>query len=156
MQIKIIALGKRMPSWVNDAYQEFAKRLKPHAKLSLIELNTPKRGKDNNIAKLKQQEAELVKQHLNPGDVVVALDEHGQQWTSPQLAQKLQTWHVDNANLALLIGGPDGLDSALLAQATVKWSLSKLVFAHPLVRVILAEQLYRGFSILSNHPYHRG
>jgi 23S rRNA (pseudouridine1915-N3)-methyltransferase len=155
MQLKLIALGKKMPEWVSQACEEFEKRLTPYASLKTIELDIPKRSKNTSIEKLKKIEAELILQQCDKAETLVALDEHGQQWTSPQFANKLQTWHDENLTVNFVVGGPDGLDTSIIAQAQYHWSLGKLVYPHALVRVLVIEQLYRGFSILNNHPYHR-
>lgn len=155
IQLNIIALGKKMPSWVTTANQEFQKRLTPYMDLTLIELDIPKRSKNNNIAKLKQLEASNIAEHIKPGELIVTLDEHGKQWTSEQFAEHLDTWRTENQTINFIIGGPDGIDQSLIQKAHHHWSLGKLVYPHALVRVILYEQLYRAISILHKHPYHR-
>lgn len=156
IQIKVIALGTKMPNWVQTATDEFKKRLSPYMTLKLIELDIPKRSKNNTIPKLKQIEADSIRSHLKSGELVVVLDEHGKQWTSEQFAKKLDTWHSENQTINFIIGGPDGIDNVLIQEAHQHWSLGKLVYPHALVRVILYEQLYRAVSILQQHPYHRG
>lgn len=155
MQLKLLAFGKKMPAWVNTAFQEFQKRLSPYCTLSLQELDTPKRTKNTSIEKLKQQEAELVKAHLPAKALIVALDEKGRQWSSVKLAAQLQRWQDESLDVCFLIGGPDGFDAGIIETADVHWSLGELVYPHALVRVIVAEQLYRGFCINHQHPYHR-
>lgn len=154
MVINIIAVGKRMPSWIETGYQEYAKRMPVDFKLNLVEIATAKRlGKD--IHRSIVQEGELMLAAIPKSSYVIALDVTGEQWDTHQLAAQLQKWHDQDQDISLLIGGPEGLASSCLAKAQKKWSLSLLTFPHTLIRVMLAEQLYRAFTIISNHPYHR-
>jgi 23S rRNA (pseudouridine1915-N3)-methyltransferase len=155
MQLNILAVGKRMPDWVTAATTEYKKRFPNQFALSLIEVNTPKRSKTSLIPTLMSKEGEDLLNHINQGDYVVILDEHGQSWSTKQLAQKMQLWHDENLTVCFIIGGPDGLADNIRQRAQQSWSLGKLIYPHPLVRVILVEQLYRAISIINNHPYHR-
>lgn len=141
MKISLIAIGKNMPAWVNLGYAEYEKRLPKDYQLSLIELKESKSS--------KQIES------IPKDDFVVALDVKGELWDTHQLSDKLHAWHEDSQNISLLVGGPEGLTPETLDRANLKWSLSPLTLPHPLVRVVVAEQLYRAWSILKNHPYHR-
>lgn len=148
-----------MPAWVNAAYQEYAKRISNYCKLELIEIAT-KPYKDNNINNNKLEEAKLILNKINKiasKDYIIALDLSGRSFTTEELAEYFSNLSSKQSvfNITMLIGGPDGLDSSCLNKADVKISLSKLTFPHPLVRVILAEQLYRVFAFLNNHPYHK-
>jgi 23S rRNA (pseudouridine1915-N3)-methyltransferase len=151
MKIRLIAVGKQMPSWVQVGYQEYARR----CALDLIEIPTGRRTKNADIQRLIQREGEQMLAAIPPKDIVVVLDERGQLWNTQQLAQKLQQWQESAVGISLLIGGPDGLAPACFARAQQKWSLSPLTLPHLLVRIIVAEQIYRALSILQHHPYHR-
>jgi len=155
MQINLIAVGKKMPTWVETAYQDYAKRLPTDFKLNLIEIAAIKRTKNINVEQLLIKEGEQLLANVAPGQCLIALDVKGQTWSTEQLAEKMQQWHDDARDISLLIGGPEGLSKESLQKAELRWSLSPLTFPHPLVRVILAEQLYRAWTILKNHPYHR-
>ena len=155
MRLTILALGTRMPGWVEQAVAEYSKRFPPGIKLELREIALPQRGKDNNTSRLVAQEAELLRKAIPEHDRVVALDVEGSAWSTGQLAARLEEWQMSACNYSLLIGGPDGLDDALLKQADLRWSLSPLTLPHPLVRVVLVEQLYRAWTINAGHPYHR-
>jgi 23S rRNA (pseudouridine1915-N3)-methyltransferase len=155
MIINIIAIGKNIPNWVNAGFQEYAKRLTGDVKIQLIEISAIKRTKNSDLAKIKQQESEKLLAAIPNSSLVIALDEHGIQWSTQQLAKELQNWRENWSQVSLLIGGPEGLGANCLQKAHLKWSLSNLTFPHPLVRIVVAEQLYRAHSILANHPYHR-
>lgn len=144
-----------MPKWVQEGYNEYAKRLPKSCELQLIELPMAQRGKTSNADKNKLLEAEKIREKLPKNALLVALDERGESTTTLSLADKLETWMASGQDIALIVGGPDGLAPELLAQANWKWSLSKLTLPHPLVRVLVAEQIYRAWSLTQNHPYHR-
>ena len=155
MKITLLAVGTKMPSWVTTGFEEYQHRLPTKCSLHLKEIQAEKRGKNINVASIKEKEAQKLKSAIPPNCRVVALDVKGQSWSTEKLAIRLQDWMMGGQDIVLLIGGPDGLTSDLLQCADEKWSLSKLTFPHPLVRVILAEQLYRAYTITENHPYHR-
>lgn len=155
MKVNIIAVGKRMPAWVNTGYEEYAKRLTGVLSLNLIEIPLSPRTKNGNINNLLQKEGTLMLANITAQHTVVALDVKGQAWDTPALAQKLQRWQIEGNDISLLVGGPDGLAASCLQRANLRWSLSPLTFPHPIVRIILIEQLYRAWSILKGHPYHR-
>lgn len=155
MQIHLIAVGSKMPGWVEQGYQEFAKRLPAECSLKLVEIPAGKRGKNADIARLTREEGERTLAAIPKGARVVALDVKGKPWSTEQLAQQLHGWLGDGRDVALLIGGPEGLADSCRGRADTLWSLSPLTFPHPLVRIVVAEQLYRAWSILQNHPYHR-
>jgi len=156
MHIHLLAVGTRMPGWVEAGYGEYAKRLPAECALKLVEIPMAKRGKGNSdVAKLMTQEAERITAAIPRGARVVALEVGGKAWSTEQLAQRLEQWLGDGRDVALLVGGPDGLDPTLSKRADEQWSLSPLTLPHPLVRILLAEQIYRAWSILGNHPYHR-
>jgi 23S rRNA (pseudouridine1915-N3)-methyltransferase len=153
MIIKLIAIGNKMPAWVNSGFAEYAKRLPTDYQLQLVEIPSQKRTKSSVVEQVLQQEGEKLLAAATPP--LIALDRQGATLTTEQLAKHLQNWHDNSQNPSLLIGGPEGLSPACLKRAEKVWSLSALTFPHPLVRVILAEQIYRAWSILSHHPYYR-
>lgn len=155
MKITLIAVGKRMPDWVTAGFQEYVQRLPSDYAIKLIEISAAKRTKGADINRLLQGEGEKVLAAIPSGDRVIALTERGQLWDTKGLAQQLQAWHDGKYGISLLVGGPEGLPASCLAKAHHHWSLSKLTFPHPLVRILIAEQIYRAYSLLHNHPYHR-
>lgn len=155
MRIRLIAVGTRMPDWVETAFRDYAGRLPHECRLELTEIAPAQRGKNADIARAKQQEGEKILKALPRDALVIALDERGEQLTSPQWSGELKQWMQSGRDTCLLIGGPDGHAPEVLARADRKWSLSKLVLPHALVRVFVAEQLFRAWSLLANHPYHR-
>lgn len=155
MKITLIAIGQKMPGWVNSAYQEYSKRLASDMRLELVELPQPVNSKKVDAATSKRKESELILKAIPEQADVIALDECGKNWTTTELSKKLASWKNNRRDICLLVGGPDGLDKKCIERASQLWSLSNLTFPHPLVRIIVAEQLYRAQSILNNHPYHR-
>lgn len=155
MLIRILAIGTKMPSWINEGFQEYAKRFPPGWKLELREIPAEKRTANSDIPRIILQESEKIMATVKSNHRMVALDVQGQSWTTEQLAKQLQNWSQEKQNIDLIIGGPDGLSDTCLNKAEVRWSLSPLTLPHPLVRVLLVEQLYRALSILQQHPYHR-
>jgi 23S rRNA (pseudouridine1915-N3)-methyltransferase len=155
MLIRLIAVGNKMPDWVEAGFAEYAKRLPQGYSLKLVEIAPEKRGKQADIKRITEKEGEKILATLKVGNLIVALDVLGQSWSTEQLAASMKTWHSENREVDLWVGGPDGLSLACQQKAHLKWSLSALTLPHPLVRVVLAEQLYRAWSILNNHPYHR-
>ena len=155
MQIHLITVGNRMPSWVKTGYDEYAKRLPRECELVLKEIPLAQRGKNCDITRLISEEGERMRAAIPAQAQVVALEVTGKSWSTPELASAMKRWLENGRPVALLVGGPDGLDASVKAKASEYWSLSALTFPHPLVRIILAEQLYRAWSILNNHPYHR-
>lgn len=155
MQLHLIAVGNRMPAWVEQGYQEYAKRLPPECALALHEIPAGKRGKNADIARLTRQEGEKMAAAIPKGARVVALEVGGRAWSTEQLSARLDSWMGEGRDVALLVGGPEGLEPGMSAAADERWSLSPLTLPHPLVRIVLAEQLYRAWSILKGHPYHR-
>jgi len=156
MRIKLLALGTRMPQWVKQAYQEYAQRMPAVCQLELVELTAKKRGKNADTSRILRDEAVLLKAAVPKGALTISLDRQGKPIDTLTLAREMQSWIDNSQDVALMIGGPEGIDPALLKQSHSKWSLSALTFAHPVVRIMLAEQLYRAWSINANLPYHRG
>jgi 23S rRNA (pseudouridine1915-N3)-methyltransferase len=155
MKIRLIAVGNRMPGWVTEGYGEYARRMPRECALSLIEIPLGQRARTASPLAAIQQEGRRMLAALNPAQNVVALDVDGRSWSTQQLAERLQGWLQDGRDLALLVGGPDGLAADCLQRAEMRWSLSPLTLPHALVRVVVAEQLYRAWTVLSGHPYHR-
>jgi len=155
MQINLLAVGHNMPVWVNDSFSEYTKRLPQDYHLSLSEVKPEKRNKNSNIKDITTEEGKRLINTIPQGNWVIALDEQGQLWNTNHLATKLEQWHDDAQDISLLIGGADGLSEDVKSRANTLWSLSSLTLPHPLVRVIIAEQIYRAWSIICGHPYHR-
>lgn len=155
MKIRLIAVGTRMPDWVSTGYHEFSKRLNDDVRLELVEIAAGKRGKSVDIARLTEKEGEAQLAAVANNDRVIALEVHGKPWSTKDLSQKLRQWLAEGRNISLLVGGPEGLSADASARADEQWSLSPLTLPHPLVRVLLAEQIYRAWTLLKGHPYHR-
>lgn len=155
MRIRIIAVGTKMPGWVEQGYAEYAKRLPRDCAVELVELPLAQRGKNTDVARAMEKEGEDMLAAIGKGEQVIALDVKGKAWSTEQLAEQMADWRMSGNNYCLLIGGPDGLAPQCLAQAHMRWSLSALTLPHPLVRILVIEQLYRACSILQNHPYHK-
>lgn len=154
MKIQLIAVGTKMPDWVTAGFTEYQRRFPKEIPLELIEIPAGKRGKNADIARILQKEGELTMAAAGKARIVT-LDIPGKPWTTEQLAQQLEVWKQDGRDVALLIGGPEGLSPECKAAAEQSWSLSPLTLPHPLVRIVVAECLYRAWSITTNHPYHR-
>jgi 23S rRNA (pseudouridine1915-N3)-methyltransferase len=155
MKIHLIAVGNKMPGWVTEAYQEYARRLTDECRLQLIEVTAVKRGKSVNVRQAMQQESKKILDKIPAGTRRIVLDERGRLLDTAALAQRLKAWLQGGSDVALIVGGADGLSAECKATADETWSLSPLTLPHPLVRVIVAEALYRAWSVLRNHPYHR-
>ncbi|MGE5525513.1 MAG: 23S rRNA (pseudouridine(1915)-N(3))-methyltransferase RlmH [Rhodospirillaceae bacterium] len=157
MKLVIVAVGHRMPAWVASGYEEYARRMPRETTVRLVEIKPEARTDDSPgaIRRVLQAEAKRIRSALPPGSTLVALDERGQQYTSHELADSMRAWRMDGRDVAFVIGGADGLAPELKSEAAQLLSLSRLTLPHGLVRVILAEQLYRAASIVQGHPYHR-
>ena len=155
MRIHLIAVGTRMPAWVTAAYQEYSKRLPRECCLQLREIPLSKRRKSLSSVQAADEEGQQMLASIPKDCTVIAMDVLGKAWSTEQLAGRLHDWLGSGRDVVLLVGGPDGLSPACLTRADLKWSLSALTYPHSLVRVVLAEQLYRAWTINSGHPYHR-
>ena len=155
MRTRLIAVGTRPPTWVRDAYADYTRRLDSLLKLTLVEIEPGPRSAGQSPRKAIEAEARKLLTALRPDEWVVALDEHGTQMSTRELAEWLGTRMQEGRDLAFLIGGPDGFAPEVRARSDFSLSLSRLTLPHALVRVVLAEQVYRALSILTHHPYHR-
>jgi 23S rRNA (pseudouridine1915-N3)-methyltransferase len=155
MKLKGIAVGTKMPPWVEMGVQEYSKRLPRDMPLEFIEIPIGNRAKNANLARAVKQESDQILAQVKPQDHVIALEVTGSNWSTEKLAKQMQNWQMQGQNIIFLIGGPDGLSDACRARANQQWSFSALTLPHPIVRIILSEQLYRAWSITQNHPYHR-
>ena len=154
MKLRVIALGHRMPAWVDAGFDDYARRLPRDFTLELIELKPEPRDRGRSVAQLLATEAARIRAATHDARLV-ALDEHGSAWTTRQFADHLQQWRLGGSDVAFAIGSADGLDPSLKRTAAARMSLSAMTLPHGLARVLLAEQLYRAASVLAGHPYHR-
>ena len=155
LKLSIIAVGTKMPAWVQQGYDEYARRMPKELTPQLIEQPLGVRSKSISVEKVKEAEGVNMLSAIGQNNHVVALDVLGKTISTEGVAKKLENWQMDGVNVSILIGGPDGLAKDCLQRANEKWSLSGLTLPHPLVRIVLIEQLYRGWTILQNHPYHK-
>jgi len=155
MKIKILAIGTKMPSWVQAGVDEYIKRFPRELCVEFKEIPLGNRGKNADLRRAIKTECDHMLSLVEPKDHVVAMEVEGKSWSTEQFARSLSDWQMLVEDVCLLIGGPDGLNQACRERANQKWSLSPLTLPHPLVRVLLTEQLYRAWSINANHPYHR-
>jgi 23S rRNA (pseudouridine1915-N3)-methyltransferase len=156
MKLIVVAVGARMPGWVDEAFEEYAKRMPRGMKTELIEIRPEPRSGGRSAHQLMAAEAERIERALPRGAYVVALDERGREMPTPELARWLEARRRDGRDVAFVIGGADGLAESAKREAAATLRLSAMTLPHGLARVLLAEQLYRAASILENHPYHRG
>ncbi|MGH9438810.1 MAG: 23S rRNA (pseudouridine(1915)-N(3))-methyltransferase RlmH [Terriglobia bacterium] len=156
MHASIIAIGERMPTWVAGGFAEYTKRLSRELPLQLVEIKPGARGKGRDDARAVAGEGAALLGALPRDAHVVALDGQGTAWSSEQLADQLSNWRMVGRDVAFLIGGPDGHAHDVLQRADQRWSLGPLTLPHMLVRLLVAEQLYRAVTIVNGHPYHRG
>lgn len=154
MKMRIISVGHKMPSWVETACAEYTKRMPREAIVEIIDIKPEKRAAGNSTENIQLIEAKRILEAVGK-DFCIALDERGQEVTTLQLADKFKDWQASSRDVALVIGGADGLHTSVKQKADWLWGLSKLTLPHAMVRVLLAEQLYRAHSVITNHPYHR-
>lgn len=155
VRLQIIAIGTKMPKWTEIAFSEYAKRFSREFPLTLTEIPMPKRPRTDVVDRYIAEEGTAMLATIPEKSITIALDERGKLWKTEELAKQISHFQTNTSQLNFLIGGPDGLAKACLEKAQFQWSLSPLTLPHPLVRIILVEQLYRAISILNNHPYHR-
>ncbi|MEX2494849.1 MAG: 23S rRNA (pseudouridine(1915)-N(3))-methyltransferase RlmH [Woeseia sp.] len=156
MHIRLIAVSDRQPAWVRDAFDEYVKRLPGQWRFRLDTVATARRTGSSTPGQAVEAEAANVLRLVTPAEELVVLDERGAEWTSAELAGMLEDWQGGGSDVAFVIGGPDGVSADLKERARRLWSLSRLTLPHGLARVVLAEQLYRAWTLLTGHPYHRG
>ncbi|MDP2878874.1 MAG: 23S rRNA (pseudouridine(1915)-N(3))-methyltransferase RlmH [Sulfuricella sp.] len=155
MKLLILAVGHKMPAWVNEGFAEYAKRMPREARIELVEIKPEKRVGGKTREQVYEAEQSRIEAALPADCVRVVLDEHGKDWSTLELAGELKDWMRGGRDVAFVIGGADGLHPEVKRQANRLWSLSRLTLPHGLVRVVLAEQLYRAVTVIQNHPYHR-
>lgn len=155
MKLLVVAVGHRMPGWVEQAWTDYARRLPSDCALELREVKPEPRSGGKTPAQMMQAEARRIEAAVPSGALRIALDEHGRDLTTQKLSNELEQWRGQGRDVALVIGGPDGLDPELKKSCDSLLRLSSLTLPHPMVRVVLAEQLYRAWAIMVNHPYHR-
>jgi 23S rRNA (pseudouridine1915-N3)-methyltransferase len=155
MKLIVAAVGTRMPEWVAAAWDDYARRLPPDCALELREIKPEPRTSGKTPVQLMAAEAKRIQAAIPESALRIALDEHGHDLTTMALSQRLQQWRGAGSDVALLIGGPDGLDASLKAGCAGQIRLSSMTLPHPMVRIVLAEQIYRAWAIMVNHPYHR-
>ncbi|MGV3742783.1 MAG: 23S rRNA (pseudouridine(1915)-N(3))-methyltransferase RlmH [Burkholderiaceae bacterium] len=155
MQLVIAAVGHKMPSWIEDGFGEYAKRMPPECRIQLREIKPVERSGSRTAETVMAQERIKIEAAIPKGARIIALDERGKDLSTIQLSQHLQQWQQDGRDVTFVIGGADGLDAEFKKQADMLLRVSSLTLPHGMVRVLLAEQLYRAWSITQNHPYHR-
>jgi len=155
MQLIIAAVGHKMPGWIEDGFAEYAKRMPPECRIHLKEIKPVERSGSRTAETVMAQERAKIEAVIPKGSRIVALDERGKDLTTMHLSQLLTQWQQDGRDVTFVIGGADGLDAGFKANADMLVRLSSLTLPHGMVRVLLAEQLYRAWSITQNHPYHR-
>jgi 23S rRNA (pseudouridine1915-N3)-methyltransferase len=154
LKLRILSVGHKMPDWVEDGCKEYLKRMPRECSVEIVEIRPDKRAAGKNAIQVQEAESKRILEAAGR-DYLIALDEHGQEVTTLQLAGRMQKWLGDGRDVSLVIGGADGLHPDIKTRADWLWSLSKLTLPHAMVRILLAEQLYRAWSVLNNHPYHR-
>jgi 23S rRNA (pseudouridine1915-N3)-methyltransferase len=155
MKIRLLTITHKSPAWIQEGYEEYAKRLPVSCALELVEIQAEKRTANADLKRITDREGEKMLAAIKPGHRVIALDVKGKLWTTEQLAESLRAWQQEGRHIDLLVGGPEGLSPQCLRKAEEKWSLSPLTFPHIIVKLIVAEQIYRAWSITQGHPYHR-
>jgi 23S rRNA (pseudouridine1915-N3)-methyltransferase len=155
MKIRLLTITHKSPAWIQEGYEEYAKRLPVSCSLELIEIPAEKRSAHADLKRIMEKEGEKMLSAIKPNHLVIALDVKGKSITTEQLAEQMANWQQQGRNIDLLVGGPEGLSPACRQKAEFAWSLSPLTFPHIIVKLIVAEQIYRAWSILNQHPYHR-
>ena len=154
MRINLIAIGKKMPSWISTGIEHYQKQIPSHYHFTITTLDSQNR-KSNSTEKTKDLESKLLLEAANGSSILIALDEIGKQKTSKEIAKSIEDWQLQSESISLIIGGADGLSSELKKNCHHLWGLSNLTLTHSMARLLVVEQSYRGFSLMSNHPYHR-
>lgn len=155
MKLQLVAVGTKMPNWVVTGFNEYVRRFPSDMPFSLTEIPAQKRTKNADIPRILKKEGEQILQAIPSDHHIVALEVLGKPWSTPELANQMEKWQLDGRNVSFIVGGPEGLSKECQQAAGQKWSLSPLTMPHPLVRIVVAESLYRAWSLNNNHPYHR-
>ncbi|CAM2800496.1 23S rRNA (pseudouridine(1915)-N(3))-methyltransferase RlmH [Legionella worsleiensis] len=155
LKITIIALGNKMPDWVVKGSSDYIKRFKDGISLKIIEIPLISRSKSSDLSRIMEKESNMIREALPGGARIIALDIEGKSFGSEELAEKITQLQQISSHFCFIIGGPEGLSKDILSRCDERWSLSKLTLPHPLVRIILLETLYRAWTIMNNHPYHK-
>ena len=155
MAVQIIAVGQKMPQWVEQGFADYAKRFPRGQSVQLVEIPVAPRKSGQPVERLQQQEAERILKQCQNGGLLIALDERGKQWSSREWGEHYRDWQQNRPRVDLVLGGPDGLHPDLLSRADLRLSLGRMTLPHGLARVVLIEQLYRAWSLSQGHPYHR-
>ena len=155
MRLRVLAVGQKMPAWVDQGVEEYARRLPREMPVEWLDIPPAKRGSSSE-ARYREQEADAIRARLSRDDYLIALDVAGREISTEMIAERFDYWQMQGEQVSIAIGGPDGLHESVLGMAKERWSFGRITLPHPLVRVILSEQLYRAWSITAGHPYHRG
>ena len=155
MRLRVLAVGHKMPAWVDQGVEEYARRMPREMPVEWLDIPPAKRG-GASVDQYRQMEADAICAKLTRDDHLVALDVAGEAISTERIAERLDQWRMHGQQVSIAIGGPDGLDKRVLELAKERWSLGRITLPHPLVRVVLSEQLYRAWSVQAGHPYHRG
>jgi len=155
MQIYIIAVGEKSPAWIEMGVKEYLSRMPHECKVTLLTVASTKRSKNNSIQQAQNREQTLLLKNTPNNSYRIALDEHGKSWTTTVLASKLESWLQNTPIVTIYIGGPDGFTADFISEVDLVLSLSLLTMPHMLVRLVLVEQLYRAWTVIQGHPYHR-
>jgi 23S rRNA (pseudouridine1915-N3)-methyltransferase len=156
VKLHLVTVGKRMPAWITSGFNEFNMRLPAELRLNLIEITPAIRGKSGSIKKAMKEENKSISAVIPKGSLIVALDEKGKQFNSIRFSARIGAWLQHGRDVSFIVGGADGLDDDFKKTADEIWSLSSMTLPHALARVVLVEQVYRAWTIMNNHPYHRG
>ena len=156
MKLRLLAVGQKMPKWVQQTYADYNNRLGKKQQPELVEIAPVHRSKTMSMETARQIEGKSIISALKPNEKIILLDEYGKSISTKFLAKSIKDWQMNAVDIAIIIGGADGVSAAVKHKAHSTWSLSQLTFPHPLVRVILIEQIYRAYSLVAKHPYHRG
>ena len=155
MRLRVLAIGQKMPAWVEDGVAEYSRRMPKEYAVEWVDIAPVKRG-NGSPQRYREKEGEVILSRLAKTDLLVALDVSGSTISTEKISDRFDQWQMQGQHVSIVIGGPDGLDAAVLQRAAEQWSFGRITLPHPLVRIILAEQLYRAWSVQAGHPYHRG
>ena len=155
MRLRVLAVGQKMPAWVEDGVAEYSRRMPREYAVEWVDIAPAKRG-NGSPQRYREKEGEVILSRLAKTDHLVALDVSGSTISTEKISDRFDQWQMQGQHVSIVIGGPDGLDAAVLQRAAEQWSFGRITLPHPLVRIILAEQLYRAWSVQASHPYHRG